>query len=53
MNKFIDAIINLCRWPVALVLLWSLPALLKSFRYFNFMAPHFYFLVQAYCFFGL
>ncbi|MBQ9034684.1 MAG: M50 family metallopeptidase [Alphaproteobacteria bacterium] len=53
MNKFIDAIINLCRWPVALILLWSLPALLKSFRYFNFMAPHFYFFGAGILFFWI
>ena len=51
MTKIIDTLINLCRWPVALVLLYSLPALIKSYRYFNFFAPHYYFLGAGIVFF--
>ena len=51
MNKLLDTFINLCRWPSALIILWSLPALLKSFRYFNFMAPHYYFMGAGIIFF--
>lgn len=51
MNKVIDFMINLCRWPVALVLLFSLPALVKSYWYFNFMAWHFYYMASGIVFF--
>ena len=42
MNKYIDFFINLFRWPVALFLLYSLPALFDSFNYFNFKTANFY-----------
>ena len=51
MNKVIDFMINLCRWPVALMLLFSLPALVKSYQYFNFFNRHFYYMAAGIVFF--
>ena len=42
MNKIIDGLINLCRWPVALICLCFLPALIESYRHFNFYCKEFY-----------
>ena len=51
MNKLTDFVINLCRWPVAILLLFSLPALVKSYKYFNFFAWHFYYMGAGIIFF--
>ena len=51
MNKVIDFMTNLCRWPVALMLLFSLPALVKSYQYFNFFNRHFYYMAAGIIFF--
>ena len=36
MQKMLDKLINLLKWPVALGLLFSLPAYIKSVDYFRF-----------------
>jgi len=42
MSKFVDFIINLCKWPVAIALLVYLPAFIQSYQYFNFHNIKFY-----------
>ena len=42
MARFIDYIFKIIKWPVALYLLLSIPALLRSFDYFNFMSRNFF-----------
>lgn len=51
MNKLIDGLINLCRWPVALAALCVLPALVKSYQHFNFYTKEFYFVGAGIAFF--
>lgn len=51
MNKILDKIINMLRWPAAIFLLLSLPALLESYRYFNFQTQKFYLLGAGIFFF--
>lgn len=42
MARYIDYIFKIIKWPVALYLLLSIPALLRSFDYFNFASRNFY-----------
>ena len=42
MARIFDFLINLLKWPTALFLLLSIPALLQSYEYFNFMNIKFY-----------
>ncbi len=42
MARIIDWILKVLKWPTALFLLLSVPALLQSFNYFNFMNVKFY-----------
>ncbi|MBR1825157.1 MAG: M50 family metallopeptidase [Alphaproteobacteria bacterium] len=42
MARYIDLILLWLKWPTAIFLLLSVPALVHSFDYFNFMAPKFY-----------
>lgn len=42
MNKILDFIINLFKWPVAVFLLFSLPVLIKSYDFFDFYNLKFY-----------
>ena len=42
MVKSIDFILQLFKWPTALFLMLSIPALIKSFEYFDFMNIKFY-----------
>ena len=42
MNKYFDFFLNLFRWPVAIFLLFSIPALIDSFNYFDFKTQRFY-----------
>ena len=42
MARYIDLILLWLKWPTAVFLLLSVPALVRSFNYFNFMAPKFY-----------
>lgn len=51
MNRILDKILNMLRWPAALFLLLSLPALLESYRYFNFLTRKFYLLGTGIVFF--
>jgi hypothetical protein len=53
MNKIIDGLINLCRWPVALIALSFLPALILSYRYFDFYQKEFYFFGAGIAFFWI
>lgn len=41
MHKITDGIINLLRWPAAIYLLFSVPALIESYHYFNFYTFNF------------
>jgi len=49
--KILDVVINMMRWPCAIFILLSLPALLKSYGYFNFMTVKFYSLFAGAVFF--
>lgn len=51
MHKITDTIINLLRWPAAIYLLLSLPALLNVYHYFSFYSFHFYMLGVGVTFF--
>ncbi len=42
MTRYIDWMLKLLKWPAALFLLLSVPALLQSYNYFNFMTVKFY-----------
>lgn len=42
MARYIDLFLLWIKWPVAIFLLLSVPALVRSFDYFNFMTPKFY-----------
>ena len=42
MNRIIDFFINLTKWPVAIFLLLSIPALLESFEHFNYASTKVY-----------
>lgn len=42
MARYIDLILKTLKWPVALYLLLSIPALLHAFDYFNFKTYNFY-----------
>lgn len=42
MARYIDIFLLWIKWPVALFLLLSVPALLRSFDYFNFLTPKYY-----------
>ena len=53
MSKIIDFIINLCKWPVALLLLLYVPALIMSFEYFNFHTIKFYAFGGGVLFYGI
>lgn len=53
MSKFIDFIINLCKWPVAIILLVYLPALIQSYHYFNFHNAKFYAMAGGALFYGV
>lgn len=51
MSKVIDYILNLCKWPIACFLLFCLPALYKSFDFFDFFTLKFYALGVGIAFF--
>ena len=53
MNKIIDGLINLCRWPVAIASLLVLPALIRSYQHFNFHTKEFYFFGAGIAFFWI
>ena len=53
MSKIIDFIINICKWPVALLLLLYVPALIMSFEYFNFNTIKFYAFAGGVLFYGV
>lgn len=40
--RILDTLLNLLKWPVALVALFSLPALMQAVHYFQFTQPKFY-----------
>ena len=42
MSRIFDFILGLLKWPTAIFLLLSIPALISSFDYFNYMQPKFY-----------
>lgn len=42
MARYIDLFFGVLKWPVAVFLLLSVPALVRSFDYFNFMVPKYY-----------
>lgn len=43
MKKILNLIIELCKWPAAVYMLLSLPAYFMSLKYFNFLAPKYFF----------
>ena len=53
MSKILDFIINICKWPVALILLLYMPALVMSFEYFNFHTEKFYAFGGGVLFYGV
>lgn len=53
MSKIIDFVINICKWPVALLLLTYVPALIMSFSYFNFNTIKFYAFGGGILFYGV
>ena len=42
LHRLTDLIINLCRWPAAILLLLSIPILLQTYGYFNYATFKFY-----------
>ena len=42
MARIVDIILKILKWPVAVFLLLSIPALLQSYDYFNFRNIKFY-----------
>lgn len=44
MNKIIDFAINIVRWPIAIFMLFSIPALLQTYQLFNFYNLKYYLL---------
>ena len=53
MARYIDLFFKIIKWPVAVYLLLSVPALLHSFDYFNFRTYHFYSLGAGIGFYAL
>lgn len=53
MARYIDWILWWIKWPIAVFLLLSVPALIHSFEYFNFMTPKFYALAGGVVFYVL
>lgn len=42
MNRIFDFLINLCKWPTALIVLALIPGLIESYSRFNFFTMQFY-----------
>ena len=53
MARYIDLLLLCIKWPMAVFLLFSIPALIRSFDYFNFMTPTFYALGMGIVFYAL
>lgn len=53
MARYIDLFLLWTKWPTAIFLLLSVPALIHSFDYFNFMTPKFYALAAGIGFYVL
>ena len=53
MNKLIDGIINIIRWPAAIAVLSFLPALIMSYEHFNFYSRPFLFFGAGIVFFWI
>lgn len=53
MSKFIDFCINLCKWPVAILIILYIPAFAQTYSYFNFYNPKFYAMAGGALFYGL
>ena len=46
MNRIFDFLINLCKWPTALIVLALIPGLIESYSRFNFFTMPFYFILS-------
>lgn len=53
MHKITDFIVNILRWPVALYFIFSIPALISVYQYFNFYTFRFFTFGAGFIFFWL
>lgn len=53
MSKFVDFIINICKWPLAVIILLYIPAFVQSYHFFNFHNVKFYAMAGGALFYGV